>query len=94
MDGTRAGHAQVVVGRDDVAHVDIHAQRPGQFKRVIDDMLHVGQSMRLAKSSVAGQYLLFNELHDLKIHVVVCHSTLLLIRVNGCVAYVRLIVMK
>ena len=67
VDGAGTAHTQIVIGSDDVHHVDVGTRDAGQLDAVADDVLHVGQPVALAESCIARQNLAFYKLHDVEI---------------------------
>lgn len=62
-------HAQVMISRYGVDHVDVCARETSQLQRVLDDALRVLQSVTVSEIVVAWQYVAFDEGHQLQIDV-------------------------
>ena len=69
VDSSRAAHAQVVVGGNDINHVDVGTCYRYEFQGVSDDTGHVAQSVALAKLRIFWQDLCFHKLHDFQIYL-------------------------
>lgn len=66
MYGARTFHAEVMIGRYDIGHVNIGTKHVGKLKRILDHSLRVGDAMRTSKGIVTRQYLLFHKTHYVK----------------------------
>ena len=69
VDGARTAHSQVVVGGNDINHVDVGTCYRYEFQGVFDDTGYVAQSVALAKFCIFGQNLCFHKLHDFEIYL-------------------------
>ena len=78
MDGAGARHAEIVVGGDDIDHVDVGTRHLDEFHGMADDtgdVLHVVGSI---ESGVLRQDFRLDELYQIKAWNVLYHKKLIL----------------